>query len=383
MRRLASFIVCLCLAFAAQAADAAAQSRQDLAQIEAKAQARAKESAALRAKASKTKRDLALMRAQLVKLSADQARSEQIANDSREKLIALNRSQTMLTGDMRRNHDQLSRLMSALLIYRRNPPPALLVHPQNAKNAVRAAILIKAVTPELENRAKSFAVSAQDIAQLRRETIAANEALAQAERDIAGRRAQMEGLIQNKASVERSISADADQAEREFRKLAAKARSLRELLQALPKQSGNTGRNSIGQNLDATDLFGRTRGIVSPVAGRVIRRFGQSGGGIGRSEGWTWRAEPNATVRAPAQGTVEYSGTLKGWGRVLILRLGGQYHLVLAGMESANAVAGGQFAAGEPVGRMGAGTDPELYLEIRKDGAPMDPARWLKSASGR
>jgi septal ring factor EnvC (AmiA/AmiB activator) len=371
------------LAFAAQASSAAAQSRQDLAQIEAKAQARAKESAALRAKASKTKRDLALMRAQLVKLSADQARSEQIANDSREKLIALNRSQTMLTGDMRRNHDQLSRLMSALLIYRRNPPPALLVHPQNAKNAVRAAILIKAVTPELENRAKSFAVSAQDIAQLRRETIAANEALAQAERDIAGRRAQMESLIQNKASVERSISADADQAEREFRKLAAKARSLRELLQALPKQSGNTGRNSIGQNLDATDLFGRTRGIVSPVAGRVIRRFGQSGGGIGRSEGWTWRAEPNATVRAPAQGTVEYSGTLKGWGRVLILRLGGQYHLVLAGMESANAVAGGQVAAGEPVGRMGAGPDPELYLEIRKDGAPMDPARWLKSASGR
>jgi septal ring factor EnvC (AmiA/AmiB activator) len=31
---------------------------------------------------------------------------------------------------------------------------------------------------------------------------------------------------------------------------------------------------------------------------------------------------------------------------------------------------------------MGSG-DPELYLEIRKDGAPMDPARWLKSASAR
>jgi septal ring factor EnvC (AmiA/AmiB activator) len=87
-------------------------------------------------------------------------------------------------------------------------------------------------------------------------------------------------------------------------------------------------------------------------------------------------------VRAPAQGTVEYSGPLKGWGEVLILRLGGQYHLVLAGLESSNAVAGGKFAAGEPVGRMG-GSDPELYLEIRKDGAPMDPARWLKSAASR
>jgi septal ring factor EnvC (AmiA/AmiB activator) len=361
---------------------AAAPSRQDLATLEARAKAKAKDSAALRARATKTQRDLALMRAQLVNLSADQARSEQIANDSRRRLTELNRSQIVLTGDMRRNHDQLSRLLSALLIYRRNPPPALMVHPQNAQKAVRAAILIQAVTPELEKRAKTFAISAQDIAQLRRETLAANRALAEAERDIQNRRAQMAVLIQNKAAMERSISADADQAERDFQRLAARAQSLRELLQALPRQSGGSRRDNIGQNLDATDLFGRTRGLVSPVAGRVIRQFGQGGGTIGRSEGWTWRAEAGATVRAPAQGTVEYSGPLKGWGEVLILRLGGQYHLVLAGLESSNAVAGGRFAAGEPVGRMG-GNDPELYLEIRKDGAPMDPARWLKAASGR
>jgi len=382
MRIIPALLLSVCLSLSAQAVLAAAPSRQDLATLEARAKAKAKDSAALRARATKTQRDLALMRAQLVNLSADQARSEQIANDSRRRLTELNRSQIVLTGDMRRNHDQLSRLLSALLIYRRNPPPALMVHPQNAQKAVRAAILIQAVTPELEKRAKTFAISAQDIAQLRRETLAANRALAEAERDIQNRRAQMAVLIQNKAAMERSISADADQAERDFQRLAARAQSLRELLQALPRQSGGSRRDNIGQNLDATDLFGRTRGLVSPVAGRVIRQFGQGGGTIGRSEGWTWRAEAGATVRAPAQGTVEYSGPLKGWGEVLILRLGGQYHLVLAGLESSNAVAGGRFAAGEPVGRMG-GNDPELYLEIRKDGAPMDPARWLKAASGR
>ena len=382
MRPMPALLLSLCLTLSAQAVLAAAPSRQDLAKLEARAQAKAKDSAALRAKAAKTQRDLALMRAQLVSLSADQARSEQIANDSRQRLAELNRTQIALTGDMRRNHDQLSRLLSALLIYRRNPPPALMVHPQNAQKAVRAAILIQAVTPELEKRAKTFAVSAQDIAQLRRETLAANRALAEAERDIQNRRAQMAVLIQNKAAMERTISADADQAERDFQRLAARAKSLRALLQALPRQSSGSRRDNTGQNLEATDLFGRTRGLVSPVAGRVIRRFGQGGGTIGRSEGWTWRTEPSATVRAPAQGTVEYSGPLKGWGEVLILRLGGQYHLVLAGLESSNAVAGGKFAAGEPVGRMG-GADPELYLEIRKDGAPMDPARWLKSASAR
>jgi septal ring factor EnvC (AmiA/AmiB activator) len=386
MRLNTGLILSLCLIFAASSAGAAGASRQDLAQLEAKAKAKAKDSEILRAKAVKAQRDLGVLRGQLIKLSEQQARSEQIANDSRERLLSLNRSQIVLTTDMRRNHDQLARLLSALLIYRRNPPPALLVHPQNALKGAHAAILIKAITPELERRAKSFAGDAQEISRLRRETADAAQVLSGAERDIIQRRAEIEGLISSKAAVERSISADADQADRDFQKLATKAQSLRDLLRALPRQPRGPSKGAAGQNLDATDLFGRTRGIFSPVAGRVIRKFGQGGGQIGRSEGWTWRTEANATVRAPAQGTVEYAGPLKGWGDVLILRLGGQYHLVLAGMDTANAVAGRSLAAGEPVGRMGAGSSsgngraPELYLEIRKDGSPMDPARWLKAA---
>jgi septal ring factor EnvC (AmiA/AmiB activator) len=63
----------------------------------------------------------------------------------------------------------------------------------------------------------------------------------------------------------------------------------------------------------------------------------------------------------------------------MILGLPGGYHLVLAGMHTANARVGRQVAVGEPIGRMAdsARPAPELYLEIRKDATPVDPARWL------
>jgi septal ring factor EnvC (AmiA/AmiB activator) len=66
---------------------------------------------------------------------------------------------------------------------------------------------------------------------------------------------------------------------------------------------------------------------------------------------------------------------------VLILRLGGGYHLVLAGMDQTTAEAGRTLSAGEPVGRMGDQDrpTPELYMEIRRDGSPVDPARWMAS----
>jgi septal ring factor EnvC (AmiA/AmiB activator) len=87
-------------------------------------------------------------------------------------------------------------------------------------------------------------------------------------------------------------------------------------------------------------------------------------------------------VLAPAQGVVEYAGPLKDWGLVLILRLGGGYHLVLAGLDTVATAPGRMVAAGQPVGRMADNgpTGSDLYFEIRKNGAPVDPARWLKAA---
>ena len=366
--------------------------RDDLARIEARTRAREQDLETFRTQAAEARRDLAQLRRDLVKLAAEQTRSEQIANDSRRRLEDLNFRETGLTAKLGRNQNQLARLLGALQLYRRDPPPALLVHPNDAKDAVRAAILIRAVTPELEKRAKAFAAEAHEIALLRRETAAASEALFTAESDIADRRARIETLIQNKAELERTVNADAELADQDLKRLAARARSLRELLQGLPRQSATPERDgaaNAGPSPDTKDLFGRTKGFVSPAAGTVIHRFGDNASrigpsGSGRSEGWTWRTDKGASVRAPAQGTVEYAGPLKGWGVVLILRLGSGYHLVLAGLETTSAEAGRVLAAGEPVGRMNdqGGSDPELYMEIRRDGQPVDPARWLKS-SGR
>jgi septal ring factor EnvC (AmiA/AmiB activator) len=89
---------------------------------------------------------------------------------------------------------------------------------------------------------------------------------------------------------------------------------------------------------------------------------------------------------------VQYVGPVKGWGVILILRLAGGYHLVLAGLDRTNVSVGQSVAAGETVGFMPDGRPPdkggardtkapqELYLEVREQGAPVDPGRWLNKA---
>ena len=110
-----------------------------------------------------------------------------------------------------------------------------------------------------------------------------------------------------------------------------------------------------------------------------MRRFGEAIEAGGRAQGVSIRAQRGAIVKSPAQGVVEFAGPVTGWGVILILRTGGAYHLVLAGLEQAEIAPGQSVASGAPVGRMGneGKSEPELYLEVREDGAPADPMRWL------
>ncbi|MCW5761297.1 MAG: peptidoglycan DD-metalloendopeptidase family protein, partial [Phenylobacterium sp.] len=221
----------------------------------------------------------------------------------------------------------------------RDPPPALLVSPDDARDAVRAAILVRAMTPELTGRAQTYAQGATEVMRQRRLAAVQSEALF--ERD--------------------SLAAE-----------------------ALPTPASSAGlrlRGAVGD--DTAQLTPPTR-LVYPVAGSVLRKFGDPLAGGGRSNGLTLSAPGGGQAVSPASGSVQYVGPVKGWGVIVILRLAGGYHLVLAGLERTSIEVGQSVAEGQPVGwatgdRHAAS---ELYLEVREQGSPVDPARWLAKAGG-
>jgi septal ring factor EnvC (AmiA/AmiB activator) len=128
--------------------------------------------------------------------------------------------------------------------------------------------------------------------------------------------------------------------------------------------------------------------LALPVAGRVERRFGDGGGDGGILMGDMLATHSTAIVTAPVDGSILYAGPFRSYGQLLILNAGEGYHIVLAGMGRISVSPGQTVLAGEPVGLMGearvasavafeeAGGAPELYVEFRKEGKPVDPAPW-------
>lgn len=363
--RLLLLPVLTALAAGASAAPQRAPARTIKASPEALALARAVRDD--RAQAKGVEAQIAHLRQQLTALAAVEAAGERGAGDKRSRLQSLTRDEAALTEQLGRSRNAEARLLGVLALYRRDPPPALLVHPDSAKDAVRAQILAKALAPEIAARSKALADKLDKLHRLRRQVDAASEDLFQSESAVAEQRAQLEQLIADRGVLQRSLVANAETAEARLRELAAQSKAPADLLKGLP-----SGAESLGPAPEK---------LIEPVQGRLVAGFGKASEPGGPKEGLTWRASPGAPVLAPAAGIVEYAGPLKDYGVILILRTGGAYHLVLTGLGTAEAVVGTTVAAGEPVGRMAedAGPAPSLYLEVRKGDEPVDPKRFFKA----
>jgi septal ring factor EnvC (AmiA/AmiB activator) len=249
-----------------------------------------------------------------------------------DRLARLNLEETTLSAGQAQNMGQLSRLLSVIEQLRSDPPPALLVSPGDARDAVRAAILVKALTPELQRRAQGYALEAGEMMRQRRLAAVESEALFTTE------------------------SAQAD---------TTPAPAEEPLLRGPTPVDGPLVPPQV---------------LSAPVSGSLVRRFGDVSGGA-RANGLTWSTAPGARVASPGAGVVQYVGPVKGWGVIAILRLAGGYHLVLAGLERTSVAVGQSVAPGQPVGWMpdGRQSTSDLYLEVREQGAPIDPGRWIKN----
>ena len=320
-----------------------------------------------RAEVTGAQAQIAHLQARLVQLAAVEAVSERGAGDKTSRLAQLNAEEQSLVARLGEQQNATARLLGVLALFRRDPPPALLVHPQSAKDAVRAQILARAIAPALQDRSRAVAAQIETLRRVRLQVEGAGEDLFRAERDLADQRTALESDMARLAALQRALNADAQANDARLRALAAKSKLPADLIGRLPTEAAALGPAPVR--------------FVEPVQGQLAVRFGQVDG-AGPAQGYRWKTTPGAPVLAPAAGVVEYAGPLRDYGVILILRTGGAYRLVLAGLGSASAVVVALVAAGEPVGRMAdiADADPRLYLEVRRGGEPVDPARWFNLA---
>jgi septal ring factor EnvC (AmiA/AmiB activator) len=379
--------------------------------------------------ADATRRADALAR-EVADIRAEQIQAARLAqshaNDLNEiegRLAALVADEARMAADLEKRRAELADVVAALLRRARVPPEALLALPLSPRETVQGAILLNAARPEIERQAEKLSADLARLDATRRRMAEEKERRETALASLAVEEARLDRLVRRKAAVQQRAEGEAERISRRMQELTASARDLRELIERLeaerrrreeeqervlasvrplpkpepPARSAAPPAHvpsvatppaivALPPPAELVRPFAEAQGsMATPVAGRLKRRFGEPDEQSQPAKGLMYETRAGAPVVAPYDGRILFAGPFRGYGLILIIEHGEGYHSLLSGLGRIDGGVGQWVLAGEPVGAMGAIPEgnPRLYLELRRQGHPINPQPWLAAGSGK
>jgi septal ring factor EnvC (AmiA/AmiB activator) len=121
--------------------------------------------------------------------------------------------------------------------------------------------------------------------------------------------------------------------------------------------------------------------LLLPVKGKITNAFGaRRPDGTMLWKGWFLRAPRGQAVHAVAAGQVVYADWLRGFGNLLIIDHGKGYMSLYGNNETLYKQVGETLHGGDTiasVGDSGGNENSGLYFELRHEGNPLDPRKWI------
>jgi murein hydrolase activator len=347
-------------------------------------------------------------------LNDDQRRIKQTLIDSASKIRAtedrivamedrlrdFDASEATIRSSLDSRRGQIAEILAALQRIGRRPAPSVFVGAQDATESLRTAMSLEAVLPEMQSEARKLQTELAELAKVKKAKETEHGQLTAELADLAGLQKRMESQLDERRAKqtenEQAITKERDRAVQ----LSRQVDNLKDLIGKLEPGADAQKRQTKKAALSALNdpsrmgpavAFVSAKGRLSlPVNGTKVKDFGTPDGTGSNEKGISISTRSGAQVTAPCDGWVVYAAPYRSYGQLLILNVGGGYHVLLAGMERITVDPGQFVLTGEPVATMGGGThvasagsssaigspQPVLYIEFRKDGTPVDSTPW-------
>ncbi len=359
------------------------------------------------------------------------------------KLMDLERREAQKVEALTARRGQLGLTLAALQRIALQPSDALLLSPTPPIDTVRSGMLLRAAIPAIEERATALRAELNELAALRTQIAARRSQLSETAAALTADRGRLRALIDRKRQIRAAAAQGQKAASKRAARLAARAKDLRDLMEKVERESLARAEREANQRAEREarlreerDQAAKTalereeaaqkakaenarkptapappsqqaeapgaqvalaqpsnirsfpssgRSLIVPARGKMKTRFGQTQSDGRAARGIVIAARKGAQVVAPYDGKVVYAGEFRSYGQILIIEHGGRYHTLLAGLGRVDAVVGQWLLAGEPVGMLGGAREnaPELYLELRHAGRPINPLPWLATTSDK
>jgi septal ring factor EnvC (AmiA/AmiB activator) len=298
---------------------------------------------------------------------------------------------SQLTQRLQSREAEVAQLLGALQSIGGAPSPVSLLHPDGPMGTARAGMILAELTPALNARADMLRQDLEDVQTLRILQTDASDRLKNGLSQIQAARMALNQAMANRTDLPQRFTEDPLR--------TALLIASTETLDGFASGLSEIVTDEVAPAPASFD--GEIGELPLPAQGIVLRRAGEADAAGVKRPGLLLATRPRAIVTTPTAATVRYQGDLLDLGNVVILEPRANTLFVLAGLDVVYAKTGQVIAAGTPIGLMGgataengttlsplgdgAGTErtETLYIEVRLDNTPKDPATWFQMDEDR
>ncbi len=373
------------------------QEAVDLQKIEKSIETAQGQEAKLKSQSKKLAKELKTLRQDLIIIARNTQEHEALMSSLEQQLAALEEDLILRRQKLGLRRAELSGTLSALSRISHDPSKAFFLYPGTPLDSVRSTMLLQAAVPALRDRADLLREELAALSQVKDDIANKYTQLDQTETELASEQVKLQAMLARKTALHKQTETEQKQAQAAVAKLVKKAKNLKELMLNLnrptPKPEEPAATDSVNTGAQTAKLDAKPDGIrpfpvkgniTPPAKGKLLQRYGQDTGFGQTSKGLMIETRANAQVISPFDGQIVFAGPFRNHGLILIIEHAGGYHSVLAGFDRVNVVVGQWLLTGEPVGVMAknvAGKSPELYVELRRNGQPVNPLQWIRADS--
>ena len=322
-----------------------------------------------------------------------------------DELSALKERQHHAATALEKRRQQLSSMLVALQRISMHPPIVLLAQPRDPMDTIRSALLLRNTVPALQSMGQKLRRDLDTIREFTHAIAVARKNISREGIALKQQQNALTKLLSKKKLLATKSRHTHAKLQVRTAMLTKEVRTLRDLVtrleingtrkqqrKSLPQLPTSIQLNGLFPNSPIANTIAIPGRVIEvpvlaanglPVRGHIGRRFGENLKNGESAKGVSLKTRPGSTVIAPRDGIIVFAGPFRGLGELLIIQYQDKYHLLLAGMERIDKQVGESVLAGEPVGVMTTSKRAEtaLYMELRRNGRPINPLPWLAAAT--
>ena len=327
---------------------------------------------------SSLERQLADLEKNIGRLTRERRELRIQASQQQKRLAKLDQQETKLVRVLDSQRESLKKQIRAAWMEGDAPAVKVLLNEIDPDKIARTMTYYEYLSRDTVERLEAFAANLRQLKITRQEVQQGRARLARLEQDVADRQQKLAASKNQRQQTLASLKADITNRLNEREQLEADRQRLEELLREVEQAIAD-----IPSPNESAPFKSLQKKLPWPSPGKVVNAFGQSyADGKLRYSGMLINTPEDAEIRAVHYGRVVFANWLRGFGLITILDHGDGYMTLYGHSSSLFTSPGDWIEAGEPIaqaGRTGGTDDPAVYFEIRQNGKPINPGRWLGS----